>query len=425
MSSRHSCFQKLRIVFIALVGVAALASSSTPLRATPQNVVADWNQIAASTAIAAAQAPVAQTRSLTIVAVAINDAVNAITMELPRYASALVPPAGGSVPAATIGAAYRALTQLFPTQAAALAAALAQSMTKYQVSGADPGLSFGTSVADDILSLRAADGAAQAQYAYTPPNAGAPGVWQPTPPGFLPALLPGWGFIQPWVLNSGAQFRADEGPDLTSARYAADLNEVKSVGALNSTTRTAEQTNIGRFWLTTPGVIWGGALSQVAIGLDLDASETARAFALMHMAGADASIACWDTKYAFNFWRPIFAIRRADEDGNPATEPDPAWLPLATTPNFPEFTSGHATVSSAMATVLRLLFDDSPGVTMTITSPTNPGFVRQWIAFSQGVNEVIDARVYAGIHFRRSDEVGARMGEQIGKFVFHHTLRRH
>jgi hypothetical protein len=416
---------KLRYGLTALVGVAALASSSTHLAATPQNVVADWNQTAISTAVATGQVPVIQTRSMAIVAVAINDAVNSITQEFPTYATEAAPPAGASVSGAAMGAAYRVLTQLYPTQLAPLATALTQSMTKYQVIGSDSGLSFGMTVADNILSIRAGDGFAQAQFPYTPPNAGAPGVWQPSPPAFLPALLPGLGFVQPWVLNSGSQFRPDEGPDLTSPRYAADLNEVESVGALNSTTRTADQTNIGRFWLTSPGVIWGSALSQVAVGLDLDASETARAFALMNMAGADAAIACWDTKYAFNSWRPIFAIRRADEDNNPATEPDPAWLPLATTPNFPEFTSGHATVSSAMATVLRLLFDDTPGILMTVTSPTNPGFERQWTAFSQGVNEVIDARVYAGIHFRHSDEIGAKMGEQVGSFVFHHTLRRH
>jgi len=425
MSAHHRSPKKPRIVFIALVGLAALESNSMPLRAASQNIVAEWNQTGARTAAAVGQPGVTQTRSLAIVAVAINDAVNGITEEFPRYASTIAPPIGGSVPAATIGAGYRALTQLYPTQAAALATALAQSMTQYQVNAADPGLSYGAAVADDILARRAADGAAQAQYAYTPLNAGAPGVWEQTPPGFLPALVPGWGFQQPWVLNSGAQFRPDEGFDLTSPRYAENLNEVKSVGALNSTTRTTEQTNIGRFWLTSPGIVWGSALSQVALALDLDASETARAFALMNMAGADAAIACWDTKYTFNFWRPIFAIRRAGEDGNPATEADPTWLPLATTPNFPEFTSGHSTVSSAMATVLRLLFDDTPGITMTITSPTNPGFVRQWTAFSQGVAEVIDARVYAGIHFRYSDEVGAKMGEQVGRFVFHHTLRRH
>jgi len=425
MAAQLSRFHWLRIGFISLVGAAALAVSATTLRATVPNVVVDWNQIATNAAVVTGQSPITQTRSLAIVAVAINDAVNGMTKQFPQYGSVVTPPTNGSVAAAAIGAGYRASTQLYPSQASALATALSQSLTTYSVNVADPGLSYGAAVADDILALRAADGAAAAQYPYTPSNAGAPGVGQPTPPGFLAAALPGWGAVQPWVLTSGSQFRPDAPSDLTSPRYAADLNEVKSIGALNSTTRTAEQTNIARFWVTSANVIWSaGVLSQVAVGLDLDVSNTARAFALVNMAGADAAIACWDAKYVFNAWRPVFAIRRADEDNNRATDPDSAWLPLLTTPNHPEFPSGHSTISSAMATVLRLLFDDTPGVTMHIASPTTPGFTRDWTAFSQGVNEVIDARVYGGIHLRGTDETGAKIGEQVGRFVFHKTLRR-
>ena len=164
-------------------------------------------------------------------------------------------------------------------------------------------------------------------------------------------------------------------------------------------------------------------LRQVALGLGLDESEAARDFALMNVAGADARIACWDAKYAFNFWRPVTAIQRADEDGNPATEADPGWTPLIATPNFPEYVSAHTTVSSAMATVLRLLFDDDPGVAFTATSPTNPGFERHWATFSEGVREVIDARVYSGIHFRSSDERGAKLGRQVARFAATHAFR--
>jgi hypothetical protein len=144
---------------------------------------------------------------------------------------------------------------------------------------------------------------------------------------------------------------------------------------------------------------------------------------MIERAGADARIACWDAKFAFNFWRPITAIQRADEDGNPATESDPAWTPLIATPNFPEYVSAHTTGSSAMATVLRLLFDDDTGVALTVTSPTNPSFERHWTTFSEGIREVIDARVYSGIHFRTSDERGAKLGREVGSFVARHTLR--
>jgi len=404
-----------------LIGAAILAGA--PACAEPQSVVVDWNATAITAAAAAGQSSLMQERSIAISSVAVNDAVNGISHEYARYGSRLTPPSGGSTTAAAIGAAYRALVQLLPSQTQFLGTMLSQSLAKFGVSAGDPGFVFGQAVADEIVALRSADGAALAQYPYTPPNAGAPGVWVPTPPAFAAALLPGWGSVQTWVLDSGAQFRPDEGPDVTSRRYSRDLNEVMEIGALNSATRTAEQTDIARFWAASALVIWNGVLRQVALGLDLDDSEAARDFALMNVAGADARIACWDAKYAFNFWRPVTAIHRADEDGNPATEADPGWTPLLPTPNFPEYVSAHTAVSTAMATVLRLLFDDDPGVAFTATSPTNPGFERHWVTFSEGVREVIDARVYAGIHFRSSDERGATLGGQVARFAATHVFK--
>jgi hypothetical protein len=143
----------------------------------------------------------------------------------------------------------------------------------------------------------------------------------------------------------------------------------------------------------------------------------------MYLAAADASIACWDAKYVFNLWRPQAAIRNGHLDGNDETTGDPAWTPLFPTPPHPEYLSGHATNSSAMATMLSFLFGDNPGVTILATSPTNPGFPRQWTTFSEGVDEVIDARIYSGIHYRTSDEVGARVGHQVARFVVNHALR--
>jgi hypothetical protein len=407
----------------ALVVVVAVTACARAGAAT-QSAVVDWNAVSITAVGAAGQNGNLQERSVAITSVAVSDAVNAITKKYNRYGSQLTPPVGASATAAAVGAAYRALTQLLPSQTQFLDTMLAQSLAKFGVTAGEPGFVFGQSVADQIFAMRAADGASLAQYPYTPPHAGAPGVWVPTPPAFAAALLPGWGFVQPWVLESSAQFRPDEGPDLTSHRYGKDLNEVKDIGAVNSVTRTAEQTNIAKFWFAGAVVIWNGVLRQVALGLDLDESESARDFALMNVAGADARIACWDAKYAFDFWRPVTAIQRAAEDGNRATEPDPGWTPLLATPNFPEYVSAHATISSAMATVLRLLFNDDPDVAFKATSPTNPGFDRHWTTFSEGVREVIDARVYAGIHFRSSDERGARLGRQVGRFAVRHTLKR-
>ena len=405
----------------ALVGAALTVFA--PRCASAQNIVVDWNAIAITAAGAAGQNSLLQERSFAVTSVAVSDAVNAITKKYARYGSSPTPPASASTTAAAVGAAYRALTQLVPSQTQFLDAMLAQSFAKFGVSAGDPGFAFGEAVADQTVAMRAADGAALAQYPYTAPNAGAPGVWVPTPPAFAAALLPGWGVVQPWVLESPAQFRPDESPDLTSDRYARDVSEVKEIGALNSATRTAEQTNIAKFWLASAALIWNPVLRQVVLGLGLDESEAARDFALMNVAGADARIACWDAKYAFNFWRPVTAIQRADEDGNPATEADPGWTPLIATPNFPEYVSGHTTVSGAMATVLRLLFDDDPGVAFTATSPTNPGFERHWATFSEGVREVIDARVYSGIHFRSSDERGAKLGRQVARFAARHAFK--
>jgi len=405
----------------ALIGAAITVA--TPLCAATPNVIVDWNATAITAVGAAGQNGSLQERSMAITTVAVSDAVNAITKKYTSYGSQLTPPAGASTTAAAVGAAYRALTVLLPSQTQFLDTMLVQSLAKFAVNPGDPGFAFGEAVADEIVAMRAADGAALAQYPYTSPNAGAPGVWVPTPPAFAAALLPGWGLVLPWVLESGAQFRPEEGPDLTSARYARDLNEVKALGALNSATRTAEQTDIARFWVAPAVVIWNGVLRQVALGLDLDESEAARDFALLNVAGADARIACWDAKFAFNFWRPVTAIQRADEDGNPATEADRGWMPLIATPNFPEYVSAHTTVSSAMAAVLGWLFGEDPGVAFTATSPTNPGFERHWATFSEGVREVIDARVYSGIHFRSSDERGARLGRQVARFIATHALK--
>jgi hypothetical protein len=395
---------------------------AAPQNGFAANIVVEWNATAVSTALAAGQGSVPQTRSMAIVAVAVNDAVNGISGRYATFSQLGWRRSNASADAAAAGAAHRALTTLYPTQAAALDTTFAASLAAHAISAFDPGIAFGEMMADEIVTARSNDGSALAQYPYTAPGAGNPGVWVPTPPANLAALLPGWGGVQPWVLHAGSQFRPDEGPSLTSEEYARDFNEIKEMGSLTSTTRTAEQTNIARFWLTSAAVIWDGALRAVAVARGLDISATAHAFALTNVAGADAAIACWDAKYAFNFWRPITAIHNADVDGNPLTSPDPAWVPLAPTPNFPEFTSGHAVVSSAMATMLSLLFGDDPGGPFTVTSPTNPGFTRTWSTFSAGVDEVINARVWTGFHFRSSDVAGARLGKQVGRFVFEHAL---
>jgi hypothetical protein len=389
-------------------------------QAQAANPVTEWNQLAVTLTLdpAAAQAPVQQCRTMAIVQVSVHDAVNALTGEYDTYRS-YPAAAAGSPEAAAIGAAHEALLALFPTQAAVLDTAYHDSLVANSVSPADPGLEFGRAVARSILQLRANDHASEAQFDYTVPNAGAPGVWERL--NGAPALLPGWGRVTPWVMRSADQFLPDAPPALTSDRYARDLNEVQQIGAKVSGVRSAEQTDVATFWRASPTAIWNTALVQALAARSLDLSETARVFALMYLAAADVSTACWEAKYTYNAWRPQRAIANANVDGNDATVADPSWLPLLPTPPHPEYPSGHGCNSGTMAAVLQTVFGDNPGVTLSMTFG---GVTRQWQTFSQAVDEVVDARVYSGIHFRNSDEVGVRLGKQVAQFVMTHALRR-
>jgi hypothetical protein len=398
-----------------------VTGTASPLAAGVPNAVMEWNQHALAATVAATQGPLPQGRSMTIVQVAMHDAVNTITGRYGRYLQQLPAPGGASAEAAAIAAAHRTLVVLFPTQTATLDPLRAASLASRGLTEANPGIAVGENAAATILQERAGDGAATAQFAYTAPNSGQPGVWVAI--NNAPPLLPGWGQVTRWVLHNGGQFHPDGPPSLTSGVYARDYNEIKEIGAIGSTTRTPTQTEIGRFWLGTPSAIWNGVARRMIEARGLDLSDTARTFALMYLASADAGIICWDVKYTQNFWRPQAAIRGGDLDGNDKTAADPAWTPLFPTPPHPEYLSGHSTNSSAMATMLGYLFGDEPGIAIIATSPTNAAFPRQWQRFSEGIDEVIEARIYSGIHFRSADEVGARVGGQVARFVYTHALK--
>jgi hypothetical protein len=385
------------------------------------DAVLEWNQIALAATVTAGQGPLPQIRTMAIVQVSVHDAVNAVTRRHKTYLDIDRKWWGASADAAAIAAAHHALVKVFPAQAPALNDARTASLAARGLSDADPGIRLGEAIAAEILKIRSNDGSAQAQFPYAAPDAGAPGVWVPV--GTAQALLPGWGSVAPWVLEKAAHFRPDGPPSLRSRRYARDYNEVKEIGSLSSLTRTTEETDIARFWLASPSVIWNGVARGVVQARPLDLSSTARVFALMYLAAADGSIVCWDAKYTFNFWRPMNAIQQGDADGNERTMGDPTWAPLIPTPPHPEYMSAHATNSSAMATILRLIFGDYPGVPIVAASPTNPAFGRQWESFSEGVEEVIDARVFSGIHFRTADEHGAHVGRAIARYVISRELR--
>jgi hypothetical protein len=225
-------------------------------------------------------------------------------------------------------------------------------------------------------------------------------------------------------MKSNSQFRVDPPPDLTSDTWAADFNEVKAVGSLTSTTRTAEQTDIGYFWADSGPLLWQNALRYLARTYLTKIGDSARMFALADVALADAQIACWESKYFYNFWRPITAIQLGDQDDNPATDVDPNWQPLINTPNFPEYPSGHASVSGAVSHMLRLFFgSDQLNFQMTTTNPSAIQKTRTFERFSQAEAEVVNARVYVGIHFRNSDRAARTQGLRLANWVFKNYLR--
>ena len=406
---------RIGAAFVAVLVTCLMTSSAVDTG----NAALEWNRIALSAA--AGEGAIPQLRSMAIVEVAVHDAVNLITGKHPTYLSYSGAPARASGEAAAIAAAHKTLTSLFSAQTAMFDAVRAASLASRGLSEADAGIAVGKSVAAAILAARATDKAAAAQFPYTAPGGGTPGVWAAI--DTTPALLPGWGSVTPWVLQSGSQFRPDGPPSLDSARWARDYTEIKELGSLRSPARTDEQTEIARFWLSSPATIWNGVGRKMIEARGLDLSDTAYVLALMYLAAADASITCWDAKYAFNFWRPQHAIRNGHLDGNDETTRDPDWVPLFATPPHPEYLSGHTANSSAMATMLQFIFGDNPGVPIVAVSSTNPGFPRQWTTFGEGVNEVIEARIYSGLHYRTADEVGARVGRDVAHFVFLHALR--
>ena len=396
-------------------------TSMTAQSAQAVDVVTEWNQQAVTLALlpASALTGAPQGRVMAIVQLAVHDAVNGITKKYETYLSPGPAPDNTSPEAAAIAAAHHALRNLFSSQAASLDAAYESSLAAHGLSQNDPGIAYGRSAAAAILALRANDHSAQAQFDYNAPGAGAPGVWVRL--NNAPAQLPGWGNVTPFVLRSSAQFRPDPPLALDSKQYAKDYNEIKEIGSVNSSTRTNEQTQIALFWRSSAVAVWNPVLSQVLATRNLSLSATARIFALFYLAASDAGVACWDAKYAYNSWRPISAFKGGDSDGNESTLADGTWEPLIATPPHPEYPSGHATISSAMATIVESMFDDSPGVPIVVTLT---GITRQWRTFSEGVDEVIEARIYSGIHFRTADEVGARLGRKVGHFVLNHALRR-
>jgi hypothetical protein len=429
--NKKEALMKKLLVLLLVLSWPALARA---------DAVIDWNKTAASAAFAAGLDnsdgcvdPLHESRIFAMMHAAIYDALNAIERRSQPYALDAQAPAGSSPEAAVAAAAHDVLLAVFPqlpselglTTAAATdlvekdyvaaLAAIPDTPAKAQ------GILIGQAAAAAILVLRDADGsnALFLDSGYVPgPN---PGDFQFIP-GLPFAAGPGWGKVTPFVLTSSSQHRPKAPYALSSKKYAADFDEVKSLGAVDSTTRTAEQTEIALFWVEGAPQGWNRIARIVSVQHGLDLWQNARLFGLLNFASADGYIADFETKYFYKFWRPITAIRAADTDGNPDTVADPTWDSLRGTPPAPDYSSGHSVEGGAMSEVLARFFGTDK-VSFSTSSSTQPGVTRSFTSFSQAAEENGNSRVYIGFHFRHAVTEGIKLGSKVGEVAFNHYLR--
>jgi hypothetical protein len=430
----------LKSLCVWVLAVTVLLLVSSIARADD---VTDWNQHMLRAGMVGGTPAVVMTRVAAIVQASVFDAVNGVDGKYTPVHVAPAAPAGASRRAAAVQAAYTALLALYPAQKSTFDARRAVSLT---VIASDPhetaagiaaGIAWGTTAANGILTWRATDGFTPAPPPFLGGNA--VGQWRPTPPAFAPGVQPQFAYMTPWVLNTQSQFRPGPTPDLTSAQYATDFNEIKLKGRIDSTLRTADETVYGWFWqIGTATYLWNHTadvlIERRAREDDDDDSgpsrehrssllESARILALLDLAMADAAIACWEAKYHYVTWRPVTAIPLEASIGNPGITENPGdatWMPLFATPGHPEYPSAHGTISGAAATALAGVFGDKTHFTMD--NDLAIGVTRSFHSFSQALEEVKNARIVAGIHFRFSTDAGSTVGTEVANWVLDHAL---
>jgi len=381
------------------------------------DLVADWNAAALDAIRAQRVPPPRATRVLAMMHVAAFDAMNAVRGRFrPYFDVSAASSRGASRIGAFASAAHTILVAEFPSRGAAFDDVLARSLTRVSRRRRAASLALGLRVAMTCRGLRAEDGSA-ATVPYVPGIL--PGVWRPTPPAFAAALLPNWPHVAPWVLERGDDLRAPSPPALESPEYVEAFAEVSALGRTDSQERTAEETEIARFWedgagSQTPPGHWNDIALEVSHGLTL--IERARLMALLNLALADAAIVSWDAKFHYDHWRPVTAIRAADTDGNDQTTADVTWSSLLVTPPFPAYTSGHSTFSGAASAVLAIALgrDD---VAFSIGSDGLPGVRRTFDSFSAAAEESGWSRILGGIHWSYDNREGLAAGRALGTRV--------
>ena len=404
----------------ALAAAAALFALAAPSPASADTVTV-WNGHAAQALMVnAGQGPFVAVH-MAMVHGAVYDAVNAIDG---RYTPYLVAPQSmpmDSKEAAAATAAYRVLLHLAPSQAGDLT-------TKYEDSLDDipdglsktRGIAIGEQTAAAMILHRTGDGRFGPPGFVLPPVL-MPGTWRPVLPLFINDPQAWLRNVRPFMVPSATRFRSNGPPDLTSNKYALEFNEVKSVGALNSSTRTPDQTHAARYWAEIPPNTWSRVARGISVREGVSLPDNARLFAMLYMTASDAFITVWESKQYWCFWRPITAIREAHTDDNPRTARDETWVPLINNPPYPDEPSGHASLSSSFVATLQEFYGTD---NMAWTDTNLAGFTRNYTSFSQAIEEVINARVWSGIHFRTADKHGAKIGRQVAEWRREHFFQR-
>jgi hypothetical protein len=423
----------------AFATLAVVGASAAPV-ATPATEVTHWNAVAVSTIVnlppRAGGAPQAAPIDVGMVQGAVYDAVNATSPKHYRpYVLKRRFAATASKEAAAATAAYEVLAHIvatvpsdipFPTRESVLRSLESEYAASLSAIPESPfktqGVAAGTGAAEAMIAARADDGRFGPSHWMSNP---APGHWQPLvdPATGQPILDPTpWvGFVKPFVMTGPSQLRTTGPNALSSAAWAAEFNEVKALGRIDSTVRTPEQTYIARWWQSTPTLSWNAVARDLIARNDLDIADSARLLAIENLAAADAAINCWNDKYYWDFWRPWNAIRRAAEDGNAATAPDPTWSALITAP-YPEHPSGHLCLDGAHTRVLQMSFGDMIEGGFQITSispfllPDDPR-TRTFASFSGALAEITEARIWAGLHYRTADEQAQQLGRNVAEYT--------
>lgn len=391
-----------------LTTLLAFAASCLTAPRAYADVVTEWTTTAGEIAVAGKLPPGGAYRAMAVVQTSVYDSVNAITKRYPSVRAPVQAAAGASVEAAVAAANRATLSALVPGQQAATDKAYQAALAALPDGQAKTeGIAVGERAAAAILAMCAKDGydALDSYRPYTKP-----GLYVPT----VGPDLAHWPKRKPWLLASADQFRPGPPPSLTSALWARDYNEIKALGSKQSTQRTAEQTAIARFWEARVPTIYLPVVLSVATASGRELTRNARLLAIATQAMDDALIAVADAKYHYNFWRPITAIRNGDLDGNDATERDASWTPFIDTPMHPEYPCAHCIISASVATVLGAEVGDGTMPTLRGTSPTAPGVTRSWTTIEAFIQEVANARIYDGVHYRNSAEVGTAMGRKVG-----------